>query len=175
MFDIVASLGLLALLLAPMILMCFLVRLTSKGRAVYWSDRVGKDGVIFRMPKFRTMRVGTPTLATHLIRGNDYLTPIGGFLRRTSFDELPQLFLVLTGEMSLVGPRPALYNQYDLIELRRKTGVEGISPGLTGWAQVNGRDKLSVIEKSKYDKEYLDKQSFIFDLKILMLTIGCLK
>ena len=171
MFDIVISFGLLLLSFIPMILIYLLVRITSKGRAIYWSDRVGRGGVIFRMPKFRTMRTGAPVIATHLIIENDYLTPVGGYLRRKNLDELPQLFLILIGKMSLVGPRPALFNQYDLIELRSQSGADALLPGLTGWAQVNGRDTFSVQEKSKYDKEYLESQSLALDLKILFYTV----
>lgn len=148
------------------------VRLTSKGPALYWSNRVGQNNRIFKMPKFRSMLIGTPAVATHLI--NDpkvYLTPIGSFLRQSSLDELPQLWSILLGDMSFVGPRPALFNQDDLIELRKKCGVDLLLPGLTGWAQVNGRDELPISEKVKLDAEYLKRQSFWFDIKILWMTL----
>ena len=147
------------------------VRWTSAGPALYWSDRVGRDGRIFRMPKFRTMRVGTPALATHLMQdARAALTPIGGFLRRTSLDEIPQLWSVLRGEMSFVGPRPALFNQDDLISLREKAGVNALRPGITGWAQINGRDELSIPVKVAYDREYLERHSLVMDLAIILKT-----
>jgi O-antigen biosynthesis protein WbqP len=155
----------------PILLVALLVRLTSPGPALYWSDRVGAHNRIFRMPKFRTMRIGTPAVATHLLSNPDvYLTPIGGFLRRSSLDELPQLWSILKGDMSFVGPRPALFNQDDLVALRTERGVERLVPGLTGWAQINGRDDLPIPVKVEYDAEYLRRQSFWFDLKILGLT-----
>jgi len=148
-----------------------LVRVTSTGPAFYWSDRVGRHNRIFKMPKFRSMRIDTPAVATHLLTDPQaYLTPIGGFLRKSSLDELPQLWSILTGEMSFVGPRPALFNQYDLISLRSECHVDHLRPGLTGWAQVNGRDELPIPIKVKFDNEYLLRQSFMFDLKILCLT-----
>ena len=154
-----------------MLVVAILVRLTSAGPALYWSDRVGRDNAIFRMPKFRSMRMNTPALATHLMSNAEtFLTPIGGFLRRHSLDELPQLFSVLRGDMSIVGPRPALFNQDDLIALRTKQGVGRLVPGITGWAQVNGRDDLSISEKIELEVEYMHKKSFWFDLKILWLT-----
>ena len=154
-----------------MLIVAILVRLTSAGPALYWSDRVGRDNAIFRMPKFRSMRMNTPALATHLMSNAEtFLTPIGGFLRRHSLDELPQLFSVLRGDMSIVGPRPALFNQDDLIALRTKQGVDRLVPGITGWAQVNGRDDLSISEKIELEVEYMHKKSFWFDLKILWLT-----
>lgn len=161
-----------SILVLPMILIFILIRLTSKGPAIYWSDRVGKNNSIFKMPKFRSMLIQTPTVATHLLNEPDsYLSPIGGFLRRSSLDELPQLLSVLKGDMSFVGPRPALYNQYDLIELRNKNGINSLLPGITGWAQVNGRDKLSIPDKVLLEVEYLKYQSILFDMKILWMTI----
>jgi O-antigen biosynthesis protein WbqP len=154
-----------------MLLIVIIIRLTSKGSAVYWSDRVGKNNKIFKMPKFRSMLIDTPAVATHLLDNPDsYLSPIGGFLRRTSLDELPQLFSVLKGDMSFVGPRPALFNQEDLIALRKEKGVDRLLPGITGWAQVNGRDELSIPDKVALDVEYLNRQSFWFDMKILWMT-----
>jgi len=147
------------------------VRLTSPGPALYWSDRVGRANQIFRMPKFRSMRVGTPAVATHLLTNAiSHLTPIGGFLRKSSLDELPQLWSILVGDMSFVGPRPALFNQHDLIELRTAQGVHELIPGLTGWAQVNGRDELPIPDKVALDAEYLRRQSLGFDLRILWMT-----
>jgi len=149
-----------------------LIKLTSKGPALYWSDRVGVGNGIFKMPKFRTMRIDTPPVATHLLQNPDaYLTPIGPFLRKSSLDELPQLWSVLRGDMSFVGPRPALYNQDDLIELRTKKGIHGLVPGITGWAQINGRDDLPIPIKVGYDEYYLKNRSFLFDIKILFLTL----
>lgn len=149
------------------------VRATSRGPALYWSDRVGADERIFRMPKFRTMRVGTPAVATHLmVDPRSALTPIGGFLRRTSLDEIPQLWSVITGEMSLVGPRPALFNQEDLIALRREAGVAKLRPGITGWAQINGRDELPIPVKVGFDREYLDRRSVMFDCRIILATVA---
>ena len=169
--DILLSVGFLIILLLPILLIALLVRFTSNGKTLYWSDRVGKNGVIFRMPKFRTMQVDTPTVATHLMTNpNAFLSPIGVFLRRLSLDELPQLFSVLKGDMSFVGPRPALFNQDDLIALRTEKGVDKLLPGITGWAQVNGRDELSITDKVALDVEYLNRQSFWFDIKILWMT-----
>jgi O-antigen biosynthesis protein WbqP len=161
------------LLLQPLFLICaLLVKLTSKGPVIHWSCRVGKDNRIFRMPKLRSMRIDTPQVTTHLFSDSSkYLTPIGSFLRRTSLDELPQLFSILSGEMSLVGPRPALFNQNDLAALRTECGVHRLIPGLTGWAQVNGRNSLSIALKVKYDLEYLQRQSFKFDLRIIGMTM----
>ena len=157
-----------------MLLIAVAVLVPSFGPVLYWSDRVGQGNVIFKMPKFRTMQINTPVMATHkMTNPNEFLTPIGGFLRRNSLDELPQLFSILMGDMSFVGPRPALYNQDDLIALRAKYGVEAIVPGLTGWAQINGRDDLPIPEKVALDVEYMERQSFLFDMKILWLT--CLK
>ena len=148
-----------------------LVKITSRGTIFYWSNRIGKENVIFKMPKFRTMQVGTPEVATHLLSNStQYLTPIGLFLRKSSLDELPQLWSILLGDMSFVGPRPALFNQNDLIALRTKYGIDKLVPGLTGWAQVNGRDELSIPVKVNFDVEYLQKKSFWFDIKIIALT-----
>lgn len=166
-------LALLALLaLAPVLLVVALaVRLTSPGPAVYWSDRVGRDNRIFPMPKFRSMRINTPAMATHLLeRPEQWLTPIGSFLRRSSLDELPQLWSILKGDMSFVGPRPALFNQADLIALRTERGVHRLAPGLTGWAQINGRDELPIPEKVALDAVYLEQRSMAFDARILWLT-----
>lgn len=155
----------------PLLIVTLLVKLTSKGPVIYWSDRVGKDNVIFRMPKFRTMRTDTPVLATHLLSDPDhYLTPVGRFLRKSSLDELPQFLSVLAGNMSFVGPRPALYNQDDLIRLRTEKNIHHLVPGITGWAQINGRDELPIPVKVSYDEEYLRRQSFRFDMKILWMT-----
>lgn len=152
-------------------MIALLVSLTSKGSPLYYSDRVGRKNKIFKMPKFRTMKLNTPALASHLVSNPDeFLSPIGGFLRRNSLDELPQLFSILKGDMSFVGPRPALFNQNDLIELRTEKGVDQLIPGLTGWAQVNGRDELPISEKILLDVEYLDRKSFKFDMKILWIT-----
>jgi len=170
-FDLLLAIFLVLLLLVPFIVITILVRLTSKGAVLYWSDRVGKNNKIFKMPKFRSMRVDTPSVATHLLDNPDiYLSPIGGFLRRSSLDEIPQLFSVLKGDMSFVGPRPALFNQDDLIALRTEKGVDKLLPGITGWAQVNGRDELSIPDKVTLDVEYLNRQSFWFDMKILWMT-----
>ena len=170
-FDLVFA-GCLAVCLLPVLVaLALLVRLTSPGPALYWSDRVGRGNRIFRMPKFRSMRVDTPAVATHLLTDPDAcLTPVGSFLRRSSLDELPQLWNILTGEMSFVGPRPALFNQDDLIALRTEAGVHELTPGLTGWAQINGRDELPIPEKVRLDAEYLRRRSFAFDLSILWLT-----
>ena len=173
-FDLAVGLFLFALLIIPMLLIAVAVLVTSFGPVLYWSDRVGHGNVIFKMPKFRTMQINTPVMATHkMTNPNEFLTPIGGFLRRNSLDELPQLFSILMGDMSFVGPRPALYNQDDLIALRAEYRVDGIVPGLTGWAQINGRDDLPIPEKVTLDVEYMEWQSFWFDMKILWLT--CLK
>ena len=159
------------LLLIPIILTAIAVRITSKGNILYWSDTIGRNNKIFKMPKFRSMLTDAPAVATHLLDNPDvYLSPIGGFLRRSSLDELPQLFSVLRGDMSFVGPRPALYNQDDLIALRTEKGVHKLLPGITGWAQVNGRDKLLISYKVALDVEYLNRQSFWFDMKILWMT-----
>jgi O-antigen biosynthesis protein WbqP len=165
--------GTMALLLCiPILIIAVLVRLTSRGPVLHWSDRVGKNNVIFKMPKFRTMKVDAPAVAKHLLDNPfEYLTPFGRFLRKFSLDELPQLWSVLKGDMSFVGPRPALYNQDDLIELRTKDGLHKLVPGITGWAQVNGRDNLTISQKVEYDQYYKDHQSFLFDLKIIFLTL----
>ncbi len=171
LFDLTLAILAAALLLGPFVLVWLGVLVTSKGSALYWSDRVGRGNTIFKMPKFRSMLVGTPTMATHLLTyPKAHLTPIGSFLRKSSLDELPQLWSILKGDMSFVGPRPALFNQYDLIKLRTSKGIHHLRPGLTGWAQVNGRDDLSIKKKVNFDAEYLKKKSFIFDLKILYLT-----
>ena len=170
-FDVLLGLCVVTILALPIIVVAILVRLTSKGPVLYWSDRVGKENTIFRMPKFRSMLVGTPAVATHLLRDpKACLTPIGSFLRKSSLDELPQLWSILVGDMSFVGPRPALFNQDDLIALRTACGVNELTPGLTGWAQVNGRDELPIPEKVKLDAEYLQRRSFWFDIRILWLT-----
>lgn len=171
LFDLLLGLSAAVVLFFPIAMVAIAVRITSKGPALYWSDRVGKGNAIFRMPKFRSMRVGTPAVATHLLQDpNAYLTPIGSFLRKSSLDELPQLWSILKGDMSFVGPRPALFNQDDLIDLRAQNGVHHLLPGLTGWAQVNGRDELPIPEKVKLDVEYLQNQSVWFDIRILWLT-----
>lgn len=159
------------LLLIPIFLLILLIKLTSRGPVLYWSNRVGIDNTIFKMPKFRSMREDTPIVATHLLDNPDiYLSPIGAFLRRSSLDELPQLFSVLKGDMSFVGPRPALFNQDDLIALRTERGLDKLLPGITGWAQINGRDELSISDKVDLETEYFNRQSFWFDIKILWLT-----
>ena len=170
-FDLLLGAMLFILLAISMLLIVIAIRRTSEGPALYWSDRVGKNNKIFKMPKFRSMLTDTPAVATHLLDNpNVHLSPIGGFLRSTSLDELPQLFSVLRGDMSFVGPRPALYNQDDLISLRTEKGVDKLLPGITGWAQVNGRDELSIPDKVALDVEYLNRQSFWFDVKILWMT-----
>ena len=170
-FDLFFGVILLLSLVIIMLFFAIVIRLTSKGPSLYWSDRVGKNNKIFKMPKFRSMLTDTPTVATHLLDNPDfYLSPIGGFLRSTSLDELPQLFSVLKGDMSFVGPRPALFNQNDLITLRTEKGVDKLLPGITGWTQVNGRDELSIPDKVRLDVEYLNRQSFWFDMKILWMT-----
>lgn len=170
-FDIILGCLAVLILFVPILLVAIAVRLTSKGPALYWSDRVGRGNVIFKMPKFRTMRVGTPAVATHLLAdARSHLTPIGYFLRKSSLDELPQLWSILAGDMSFVGPRPALFNQQDLIALRTEQGVHTLVPGLTGWAQVNGRDELPIPEKVKLDVAYMQLQSIRFDIRILWLT-----
>lgn len=171
-FDIALVLGASFFLLIPLLGVALLVRVTSRGPVLYWSDRVGRKNCVFKMPKFRSMQVGTPALATHLLSDPDaYLTPVGSFLRKSSLDELPQLWSILKGDMSFVGPRPALFNQHDLIELRTRHGVHELVPGLTGWAQINGRDELPIPQKVALDSEYLRERSFLFDLKIMCLTI----
>lgn len=172
LIDILLGLLALSLLLIPMFLIALAVKLTSTGPALYWSDRIGRNNRVFRMPKFRSMRVDTPALATHLLGSPEqWLTPIGSFLRKSSLDELPQLWSILKGDMSFVGPRPALFNQNDLIALRAENGVHKLIPGLTGWAQINGRDELPIPQKVQMDVEYLQRQSVLFDFKILWLTV----
>jgi O-antigen biosynthesis protein WbqP len=172
LFDLFLALIAACLLIVPIVVVAVLVKLTSKGPALYWSDRVGMYNTIFKMPKFRSMKVETPAVATHLLLDSgSVLTPIGDFLRKSSLDELPQLWCILKGEMSFVGPRPALFNQADLITLRTEKGVDKLVPGLTGLAQVNGRDTLTIPEKVALDVEYMERQSFWFDMKILWLTV----
>ena len=172
LFDLLLVLPALFLLLIPLAIIALLVRITSPGPALYWSDRIGKNNQVFKMPKFRSMRVGTPAVATHLLTDpNVYLTPIGALLRKSSLDELPQLWSILRGDMSIVGPRPALFNQDDLVALRTRAGVHALVPGLTGWAQINGRDELPIPDKVALDIEYLYRKSLIFDLKIILLTV----
>lgn len=170
-FDITLGCIVSLILLMLVLLVAIAVRLSSKGPALYWSDRVGRNNVIFKMPKFRSMRVGTPAVATHLLSdARSHLTPIGSFLRKSSLDELPQLWSILVGDMSFVGPRPALFNQQDLIDFRTEKGVHTLMPGLTGWAQVNGRDELPIPQKVELDAEYLQRQGFWFDIQILWMT-----
>jgi O-antigen biosynthesis protein WbqP len=170
-FDLFFAFLLLILLILPALIITILVRLTSKGQSFYWSDRVGKNNKLFKMPKFRSMLLETPIEATHLLETPDfYLSPVGHFLRSTSLDEIPQLFSVIKGDMSFIGPRPALFNQHDLTTLRTEKGVHRLLPGITGWAQVNGRDELSIPDKVALDVEYLNHQSFWFDMKILWMT-----
>lgn len=171
-FDIFLSLLVGAISSGIIILIAFIIYMTSRGPVIYWSDRVGANNALFRMPKFRTMQVGTPIVATDLLSNPAiYLTSFGSFLRKTSLDELPQLWSILIGDMSFVGPRPALFNQSELISLRNNCGIDTLVPGLTGWAQVNGRDELPVVLKVHYEVEYLNKQSFLFDLRIIGLTV----
>lgn len=170
-FDIVFSVFALSILFAPMIIIGGLVRITSDGPVLYWSKRIGKNNVEFKMPKFRTMKIDSPEVATDLLVDSDlYLTPIGSFLRKKSLDEFPQLYSILKGNMSFVGPRPALYNQDELISLRIEKGIDQLKPGLTGWAQINGRDDLSIQEKVDLEADYMKKKSFLFDIKIIWLT-----
>ena len=171
-FNVLLSLLASILLILPFLIVSLLVKLTSPGPIIHWSKRIGRDNSIFLMPKFRTMKIDTPQVATHLLQnGINFLTPIGSFLRKSSLDEIPQLWSVLIGDMNLVGPRPALFNQEDLMKLRTEFGVHKIAPGVTGWAQINGRDELPIPEKVKFDKEYLDRRSVSFDLKIIVLTV----
>jgi O-antigen biosynthesis protein WbqP len=171
-FDLSLSLILLIALSVPIVALSLMIKFTQEGPVIYWSYRVGRRNVIFRMPKFRTMQMNTPVVATHLLADpKRWLTPIGSFLRKFSLDELPQLWSVLRGNMSFVGPRPALFNQDDLVALRTERGIHLLTPGLTGWAQVNGRDELTIAEKVEFDAEYRARQSFLFDLKILWLTL----
>jgi O-antigen biosynthesis protein WbqP len=170
-FDIVFAAVMLLIFALPIALIAAAIRLTCQGSVIYCSERIGRNNRVFQMPKFRTMRVDTPAVATHLMENPDeYLTPIGAFLRKSSLDELPQLWSILIGNMSVVGPRPALFNQEDLIALRTEAGVDKLLPGLTGWAQINGRDELPISVKVKLDAEYMRRQSFWFDLKIIFLT-----
>lgn len=172
LFDLVVAVVAVVCLALPILILGLAVRLTSAGPALYWSDRVGRHNRLFKMPKVRTMRIDTPAVATHLLENPDqWLTPIGSFLRKSSLDELPQLWSILRGDMSFVGPRPALFNQHDLITLRSEKGIDELLPGLTGWAQVNGRDELPIPKKVELDVEYLQRQSLLFDLKILWLTV----
>jgi len=171
-FDLLLFLCLIMVLAVPIFIIAVLVKLTSNGPVLYWSDRLGMGNKIFKMPKFRTMRIDTPAVATHLLKDPDaYLTPIGPFLRKSSLDELPQLWSVLKGDMSFVGPRPALFNQEDLIALRTAKGVHRLIPGITGWAQINGRDDLPIPVKIEFDIHYLENHSLMFDIKILFLTL----
>jgi O-antigen biosynthesis protein WbqP len=172
-FDIALAVISVLIFGLPLLITAAAVRVTSPGPVLYWSDRVGRDNRIFKMPKFRSMRVGTPAVATHLLTQPEaYLTPIGPFMRRTSLDELPQIWSILKGDMSFVGPRPALFNQDDLIRLRTECGVHSLAPGLTGWAQINGRDEIPIPDKVALDAEYLAMQSFSFDLKIILMTVS---
>ena len=169
--DLIFAVVLIIILSLPFLFICLAIYLTSEGPSIYWSNRVGRDNIIFRMPKFRSMLVDTPAVATHLIKDPErYLTPIGSFLRKSSLDELPQLWSILRGNMSFVGPRPALFNQDDLVRLRSEAGLHKLLPGLTGWAQVKGRDELSIPQKIALEIEYMQRQSILFDLKILWLT-----
>jgi O-antigen biosynthesis protein WbqP len=170
-FDLFLALVALSILSVPILGIAILVFFTSKGPFLYWSRRIGRNNLLFQMPKFRSMRIETPAVASHLLQNPDqWLTPIGSFLRRSSLDELPQLWCILKGDMSFVGPRPALFNQADLIALRTDLGIDKLLPGLTGWAQVNGRDELLISQKVALDLEYMQRQSFLFDLKILWMT-----
>jgi O-antigen biosynthesis protein WbqP len=172
LFDVICALGILLFAIIPTIVVSLLVKLTSRGPVLYWSDRVGTQNCIFKMPKFRSMRIETPAVATHLLDDPDrYLTPIGKFLRKSSLDELPQLLSILKGDMSFVGPRPALFNQDDLIQLRTEKGIHLLKPGLTGWAQINGRDELPIPIKVQYDEYYLKHRSLLLDFKIIFMTL----
>ena len=171
MFDLFLAVVAALILAVPVLMVAVAVRLTSPGPALYWSDRVGRHNKIFKMPKFRSMRVGTPAVATHLLADpKAWLTPIGSFLRKSSLDELPQLWSILAGDMSFVGPRPALFNQHDLVAMRTRLGVHELVPGLTGWAQINGRDELPIPDKVRLDVEYLQRQTLWLDIRILWLT-----
>jgi O-antigen biosynthesis protein WbqP len=171
-FDLLLTLAIGLVALCPLVIVALLVKLTSKGPVLYWSDRVGRDNRIFRMPKFRSMRTGTPAVATHLLDNpRSHLTPVGGGIRKSSLDELPQLWSIIKGDMSFVGPRPALFNQRDLIALRTRQGIHKLVPGLTGWAQINGRDELTIPEKVALDFEYMQRRSLFWDLRILWLTV----
>ena len=171
LFDLVCAFILMGCLWLPMLAIAVLIRINSKGPALYWSDRIGKKNAIFKMPKFRTMHLNTPAVATHLLNDSEnHVTPIGRYLRKLSLDELPQLFSIIKGDMSFVGPRPALFNQYDLIELRTRKGIHELTPGISGWAQINGRDELPIPVKVELDEYYLNHRSFGLDLRILALT-----
>jgi O-antigen biosynthesis protein WbqP len=171
-FDVFISIFLLVILIIPIILLSLMIKLNSSGNVLFWSERIGKDNIIFSMPKFRTMKTDTPQLATHLLQDPEsFYTPLGKVLRKYSLDELPQIFSVIKGDMSLVGPRPALFNQYDLMELRKKKGVDKLKPGITGLAQINGRDEMSIPDKVRYDEDYLQRSSMRLDLYILWLTL----
>ena len=171
-FDLVFSLILIVLLLLPMLVISIIIRFESSGPSIYWSKRIGKNNTIFLMPKFRSMKIDTPQLATHLMQNsNQFITPFGSFIRKNSIDELPQLYSIFRGDLSFVGPRPALFNQEDLINLRKKHNLDELKPGLTGWAQVNGRDSISIEKKVQYEIEYLNKKNFMFDLYIILITI----
>lgn len=170
--ELLLALAAALLFAIPMVIVATLVKMSSRGPALYWSNRIGRNNRVFAMPKFRSMRIDTPTVATHLLTdGQSWLTPIGGFLRYSSLDELPQLWCILNGEMSIVGPRPALFNQDDLIAARTAKGIHKLRPGLTGWAQINGRDELAIPDKVALDGEYLRRRSFAFDCRIILLTI----
>jgi O-antigen biosynthesis protein WbqP len=172
-FDYLSALFLLMVLGIPMLIIAALIKLTSPGPVLYWSDRIGEDNTIFKMPKYRTMKIGTPAVATHLLTDpGQYVTSLGEFLRKSSLDELPQLISIIKGDMSFVGPRPALFNQDDLIELRTQKGVHILTPGLTGWAQINGRDEIPIPLKVEYDEYYLKNRSLLLDLKILVMTFS---
>lgn len=172
LFDVITAILLLIFLSIPMLVISIMIKMTSRGPVLYWSDRVGRNNDLFRMPKFRSMRTDTPPVATHLLADPDrYITTVGRFIRKTSLDELPQIFSVLKGDMSFVGPRPALFNQDDLVALRTSKNIHTLVPGITGWAQINGRDELPIPIKVDYDLHYLKNRSFILDLKILMLTL----
>jgi O-antigen biosynthesis protein WbqP len=173
LFSLLLAVFSLLLLLLPIILISIMVYFSSNGPIFYWSKRIGKNNLVFHMPKFRTMYLKTPEVATHLLQNPEvFLTPIGGFLRKTSLDELPQIWSVIIGDMNLVGPRPALFNQEDLILLRKENEVDSLTPGITGWAQVNGRDELSILDKVDFDIEYMRRRSFLFDIKILWMTFS---
>ena len=175
LFDIIFSLILIIILFIPLIIVGLIIRLDSKGKSIHWSKRIGKNSEIFYMPKFRTMFVGTPNIATHLMNDSvNYITRIGSFLRKNSIDEIPQIISILIGDLSFIGPRPALFNQDDLVLLRKKYGIDKIKPGLTGWAQVNGRDSVTIEEKVELEREYIKKKNILFDLYIIILTIKVL-
>ena len=171
-FDIILSLTLLPIFVLPIIIICLIIRIESSGSAIFYSKRYGKNNIIFSMPKFRTMKIGTPQLATHLLSESEkYVTRFGKILRKTSLDEIPQLYSILKGDMSFVGPRPALFNQNDLIELRKKFDIHLLTPGLTGWAQINGRDSISIDDKVQIERYYNDNYNIVLDIKILYLTL----